>query len=96
MEIFMQKYEYIKIFCRYPDDEIPAVFFYEVDTENERYAVRMAEIYHDGKIKRVIDDNSEFVTEAPVPDTDFFNSQEEFYAENISKKEFEIIYNNTE
>ena len=34
-----KKYEYIKWFWKYIDDETPVLLFYEVDLENERYAL---------------------------------------------------------
>ncbi len=41
----MGKYEYLKCFWKYIDDETPVLLFYEVDLENERYATRMVKVF---------------------------------------------------
>lgn len=89
----MGKYEYIKCFWKYIDDEIPVLLFYEVDLENERYATRMVEVFCDGCVRRVIEEGFEFVTEVAVPQVDEINSEPEFFAQIISKEEFEKVYN---
>lgn len=38
------KFEYIKCYLNYIDEETPIVLFYEVNLENERYATRMTEV----------------------------------------------------
>ena len=43
----MERFEYIRCFWKYIDNETPVVLFYEVDCLNERYAVRMTEIFPD-------------------------------------------------
>lgn len=43
----MNKFEYIKWFWKYIDDETPTLLFYEIDLENERYATRMTEVFSD-------------------------------------------------
>ena len=88
----MEKYEYIKWFWKYIDDETPVLLFYEVDLENERYATRMAEVFCDGCVRRVIEEGFEFVTEAAIPQVDEINSETEFFAQIISKDEFEKVY----
>ena len=80
----MEKYEYIKCFWKYIDDETPVLLFYEVDLENERYATRMAEVFCDGCVRRVIEEGFEFVTEAAIPQVDEINSEPEFFALIIS------------
>lgn len=86
--ITTERYEYIKWYVN--EDNFP-LLFYEVDTENDRYATRMTEVYPDGKIINVTE-NSEFVTEAPVPTVNLINADKDFYAEHITKEEFEEIY----
>ena len=88
----MGKYEYLKCFWKYIDDETPVLLFYEVDLENERYATRMAEVFCDGCVRRVIEEGFEFVTEAEAPQVEEINSEPEFFAQIISKDEFEKVY----
>lgn len=88
----MNKYEYIKFYWKYIDDETPVVLFYEIDLENERYATRMTEIFRNRKAIPVIEPGFEFITEAPVPTINEINTDDEFFAEIISKEEFEEVY----
>lgn len=89
----MKKFEYIKWFWKYIDDETPVLLFYEVDLENERYATRMTEVFCDRTIKPVIEEGFDFVTEVPIPMIDEINCEPEFFAEIISNAEFEEVYN---
>jgi len=88
----MRKYEYLKCFWKYIDDETPVLLFYEVDLENERYATRMVEVFCDRQVKQIIEEGFEFVTEAEVPQVEEINSEPEFFAQIISKDEFEKVY----
>lgn len=88
----MNKFEYIKWFWKYIDDETPILLFYEIDLENERYATRMIEVFSDKKAVPVIEEGFEFITEAPVPTIDEINKETEFFAVVISKEEFENAY----
>lgn len=88
----MKKFEYIKCFWEYIDDETPVIIFYEIDLENERYATRMTEVFPNKSAIPRIEDNFEFITEAPVPPIEEINLESEFYAEVISKEEFEEVY----
>lgn len=74
------------------DDETPVLLFYEVDLENERYATRMIEIYSDKSVNIVVEEEFDFITEAPVPTIEEINREPEFYALNISGDEFESVY----
>ena len=89
----IEKFEYIKWFWKYIDDETPVLLFYEVDLENERYATRMLEVFKDKTVNPVIEEGFDFVTEAPMPTVDEINCEPEFFAEIISKTEFEEVYN---
>lgn len=86
-----KRYEYIKCFWKYIDEETPVLLFYEVDLENERYATRMTEVFSDRRAVPV-DEGYAFVTEAPVPTVDEINQKDEFFAMVISREEFEEIY----
>jgi len=89
----MKRFEYIKFYWEYICDDTPVVIFYEVDTQNERYATRITEIFADRKAVPVIEDGFEFITEEPVPTVEEINKEDEFYAEIISKENFEKAYN---
>ena len=86
----MDKFQYIKCYWKYIDDETPVVLFYEVDLENERYATRMTEVFANRKAIAVTD--VQFLREASSPMIDEINEKEEFIAEIISKEEFEKVY----
>lgn len=88
--------QYLKLYWKhdYPTD--PLVLIYEVDLAEDRYATRMIEIFADRRVENKEDKGFGFVTEAPVPTVEEFNTTEygeEFFAEQISKSEFEGIWN---
>lgn len=89
----MGKFEYVKCFWEFIDDETPILLFYEVDLENERYATRMIEIYSDKSVNIVIEEGFDFITETPIPTIEDINRVPEFYAMIISSNEFESVYN---
>ena len=88
----MNRFEYIKWYWEYIDDDTPVVLFYEVNTENERYATRMTEVYSDRRAVPVIEEGFEFITEAPIPCPDEINTDPEFFAVYITKEDFEAVY----
>ena len=95
----MEKFEYIKLYWQhdpaYSSSTDPVVMFYEVDTENGRFATRMANVFKDRTCFPKIDEDAEFVTEDPVPTVEEFNVElppefkDRFFAETISKEDFE-------
>ena len=87
----MKHFEYIKWYIK-PDEDLPAVLFYEIDLDSERYATRMAKVFADRTVTPVIEEGFEFITEAPVPTVDEINQENDYYAEIISKEEFEKAY----
>ena len=88
----MGRFEYIKCFWKFVDDETPLLLFYEVDLENERYATRMIEVFSDKSVKSSDGEGFDFVTEAPIPTIEEINQQSEFYAVIISSDEFDRVY----
>ena len=88
--------EYIKWFWRYIDEETPVLLFYEVDTDEERYATRMLEVFQNRKIKKVLEEGFPFITEAPVPLVDEINTDSDFFACIITREEFEELYDSDE
>lgn len=91
----MKHFEYVKWFVEDCYGSDPPVLIYEVDLDNERYATRMAHIYDDGRVVPIMEDGFEFVTEAAIPEIDEINAESGYYAENISKEEFERIYSSS-
>ena len=91
----MDRYEYIKWYVKDFHGEYAPLLFYEVDKDQERYATRMAEVYDDYSIKQVIDSGSAFVTEAPVPTVSGINTDSDYFAELISREEFDAVYNSS-
>ena len=89
------KFEYLKCYWKYIDDETPVLLFYEVDLENERYATRMTEVFSDRRAVPVVGEGFEFITEAPVLTIDEINQEDEFFAIAILKEEFEEIYHSS-
>ena len=88
----MGRFEYIKCFWKYIDDETPVLLLYEVDLENERYATRMMEVFSDKSVHPVIEEGFDFVTEAPVPTVEEINQEPTFCAMTISSDAFERVY----
>lgn len=90
----MRRFEYIKLYMKEDVDSSPLAI-YEIDNENERYATRMADILADGRVVPFIEEGLKFVTEAPLPLLDEMNSTDPqiIYAEEITKEDFEAIYN---
>lgn len=89
----MGKFEYVKCFWKFIDNETPVLLFYEVDLENERYGTRMIEIYSDKSVNIVVEEGFDFITKAPIPTIEEINQESDFYALNISVGEFESVYN---
>ena len=88
--------EYIQIFMEYESDDMPMVYFYEVDLNDSRFALRAIEIFVN-RTANLIDDLYHNVIEAcPIPTVDEFNTKvfgEGVYATLISKSKFEEIWN---
>ncbi len=60
--------------------------------QNERYGIRLAEVFIDRKVLQVVEKGFDFITEAPVPTVSEINIEPEFFAEIISYEEFEKVY----
>ena len=88
----MKRFEYIKWFWKHSYNDTPVVLFYEINTENERYATRMIEVYNDRRSVPVIEEGFEFITESTIPVPGEINTAPEFFAVNITKEEFEAVY----
>ena len=87
--------EYIKLFWEDAPEGEPTVILYEVDTENERLALRSIDIFADGRTCNISDLYDGAIEIMPVPTVEEFNAHvwgEEFHACIIEKAEFEAIW----
>ena len=89
--------EYIKLFWGDAPEGEPPVILYEVDTENERLALRSIDIFSDGRTRNIPDLYDGVIEITPIPTVEEINTHvwgEEFYACVIEKAEFEAIWEN--
>ena len=87
--------EYIKLFWESAPEGEPPVILYEVDTENERLALRSIDILADGRTRNIPDLYDSAIEITPIPTVEEFNTHvwgEEFHACTIEKAEFEAIW----
>lgn len=87
--------EYLKLFWRHDFAHDPLVLIYEVDPNEDRYATRMINIFADRRVEAVVDRGRPWVTEAPVPTVEEFNTLEygeEFAAQLIDRDEFMSVW----
>ena len=87
--------EYIKLFWEGAPEGEPLVILYEVDTGNERLALRSIDIFRDGCTRNIPDLYDGAIEITPVPTVEELNAHvwgEEFHACVIEKAEFEAIW----
>ena len=87
--------EYIKLFWEDAPEGEPSVMLCEVDTENERLALRSIDIFEDGSTRNIPDLYDGAIEITPIPTVDELNAHvwgEEFLACIIEKAEFEAIW----
>ena len=83
--------EYIQLFMEYESDDMPMVYFYEVDLNNDRLALREMEVFVNRKVKLNADLYCDVIEVCPIPTVDEFNAKvfgEGFTAAYISEEEF--------
>lgn len=88
--------EYIQLFMEYESDDMPVVYFYEVDLKDGRLALREMEIFADRTVQIENDLYREVIEVCPIPTVDELNAKawgEGFHATIISKEEFDEIWN---
>lgn len=88
--------EYIKLFMEYESDDLPLVYFYEVNLQDNRFILREIEVFIDRTVKLDDDPYREVIEMCPIPTVDELNAKvwgDGFYAKTISKEEFEEIWN---
>lgn len=88
--------EYIQLFMEYESDDMPVVYFYEVDLKDNRFALREMEIFADRTVKIENDLYRDVIEVCSIPTVDELNAKvwgEGFYATIISREEFDEIWN---
>ena len=88
--------EYIQVFMEYESADMPILYFYEVDLNDNRFALRAIEIFANRTVKIYHDLYSDVIEACPIPTVDEFNTKvwgTGFYATIISKEKFDEIWN---
>ena len=87
--------EYIKLFWEGAPEGEPLVILYEVDTGNERLALRSIDIFADSRTRNIPDLYDGVIEITPIPTGEELNAHvwgEEFHACIIEQAEFEAIW----
>lgn len=87
--------EYIKLFMEYESEDMPVVYFYEVDLDDNRFCHRAIEIFADRQVNRMDDLYSDVIEAVPIPTEEAFHSNvwgNGFRAFVVSQNEFEEIW----
>lgn len=87
--------EYIQLFVEYESDDLPVVYFYEVDLNDERLSLRDIEVFVNRTVKLYDDPYCDVIEVCPIPTVDELNAKiwgEGFYAKIISKEEFDKVW----
>lgn len=87
--------EYIKLFWEDAPAGEPSIILYEVDTENDRLALRSIDIFADGCTHNIPDIYDVAIEITPIPTVEELNAHvwgEEFHACLMEKVEFEAIW----
>lgn len=90
----MNTKEYVKLFWYHNIADEPRVIIYEVDLFNERYMLRLIDIYEDGTCVNNADPYAGVIEVVPLDTVEEINitGGNEFRACRISKEEFEEIW----
>ena len=95
MRTYLGKTEYIKLFWEGAPEGEPPVILYEVDTENERLALRSIDIFANGRTRNIPDLYDGAIEITPIPTVEELNAHvwgEEFHACVIEQAEFEAAW----
>lgn len=87
--------EYMQLFMKYESADMPVVYFYEVDLNNDRFALRAIEVFANRTIKIYNDLYRDVIEMCPIPTVDEFNAKiwgEGFCANLISEDKFDEIW----
>lgn len=88
--------EYIQLFMEYESDDMPMVYFYEVNLDDDRFALRAIEVFVNRMVKIYKDLYCDVIEACPIPTVDELNAKGlggRLYAIIISKEKFEEIWN---
>ena len=87
--------EYIQLFMEYESDDMPVVYFYEVDLKDNRFALREMEIFADRTVKIENDLYRDVIEVCSIPTVDELNAKVwgEGFSTIISREEFDEIWN---
>lgn len=92
----MQNFEYLKVFLQYECDDMPVLFFYEVDLQNERHCKRAIEVFINRKIQTIENLYKNVIEITPIPTVNELNNNmwgENITAFIINKNEFYNVWN---
>lgn len=92
----MKTKEYVKVFWYHDCPEDPRVIIYEIDLLNDRYMLRLIDIYADGRCVNNNDPYADVIEIVPMDTVEEINIGvwgEEIRAVRISQEEFEEIWN---
>lgn len=95
VEWLSESMEYIKVFMKYESMDMPVVYFYEVNVDDERLARRAIEVFENRRLSKMADLYRDVMEVLPIPTADELNAGiwgEGFYAFVISKEEFEMVW----
>ena len=90
--------EYIKLFMEFESVNMPVVYFYEVNMDGDRFALRTIEVFVNRDVKLIDDLYREVIEACSIPTVDEFNAKvwgKGFCAIAISKEEFDKIWNSS-
>ena len=67
--------EYIQLFMEYESDDMPMVYFYEVDLNDDRFALREIEVFVNRTVKVDNDPYCDVIEACPIPRVDELNAK---------------------
>lgn len=93
---YMKTKEYVQVFWYHACPDDPRIIIYEVDLLNERYILRLIDIYADGRCINNGDPYDSVIEVVPLETVEEINMcvwGDEFRAVRISQAEFDKIWN---
>lgn len=67
--------EYIQLFMAYESDDMPVIYFYEVDLKDNRFVLREMEVFADRTVKIENDFYRDVIEVCSIPTVDEFNAK---------------------
>lgn len=84
--------EYIKLFMEYESEDMPMVYFYEVNLDDNRFCRRAIEIFASRRVNLMDDLYRDVIEAVPIPTKEEFNGGNGFRAFAVSQNEFEKVW----